>query len=63
MLINSKSGYSEEGYKEDFEELDKVFKRIVNLKKSQLFFKLQNQCFRFKIFALFNNILSERSFF
>jgi len=40
-LVNSTSGYHDENYKEDFKQLKKVFDRIVNLKNSGLFLKLE----------------------
>jgi radical SAM protein with 4Fe4S-binding SPASM domain len=40
-LVNSKSGYSEEGFKENLEQLKKAFDRILKLKNSDLFLKLE----------------------
>jgi radical SAM protein with 4Fe4S-binding SPASM domain len=40
-LVNSKSGYSEESFQENLDQLKKAFDRILKLKNSDLFFKLE----------------------
>jgi len=42
-LVNSKSGYSDESFKENFEQLNVVFSRILNLKNSENFLKLEKK--------------------
>ena len=39
-LINTRGGYHDEGFKENFNDLKNVFDRIVSLKNSNLFFSL-----------------------
>ena len=39
-LVNSKSGYSQESYKENFEQLKIAYNRILKFQKSELFSKL-----------------------
>ena len=40
-LVNSKSGYSQESYKEDFDQLNIAFNRIIELKESKIFSNLE----------------------
>ena len=42
-LVNSKSGYSQESYREEYEQLTIAYNRILEFKHSELFSKLDKE--------------------